>query len=112
MPQESEFQMPTIIEGLRILRSVPIPGHRFLSVNLGKVPLNSAIAAATALGFMGELVQMPTPSGIQVHLLLWEGAIEDTPTDLEDKFDQLSEQIDPDAIRYATGRWTHQEHAC
>lgn len=98
-----------IVEGLRTLRSRPYPGRRFLSVNLGKVSWMDATTAAISLGFQPELVQMPLASGLQIHLLLWEGAIADTPQDLEDKFDQLAEQLDSNAIRYATGAWTYAD---
>ena len=83
----------------------PEGDSNFLSINLGVIPFRDAMAAATSLGFQPELVQMPVlnPSGVQIHLLLWQGAIADTPDDLEEKFDALAELIDDQAIRYATG---------
>lgn len=49
---------------------------------------------------------MPCLTHTQIHALLWHGLIEETPPDLEAKYDELATRINPDAIRYATGRWT------
>lgn len=96
------------IEGIRTLSYIPVQGQRFLSVNLALVDLKEIGALATDLGFKLELVQIPSKSGIQVHALLWEGAMTETPTDLDDRVDTLADRVNPDAIRYAAGGWTHR----
>ncbi|MBW4602601.1 MAG: hypothetical protein KME29_24295 [Calothrix sp. FI2-JRJ7] len=53
-----------------------------------------------------QIVQIPCLTHTQIHALLWHGLIEDTPSDIEAKYDELATRINPDAIRYATGRWT------
>lgn len=83
-------------------------GQRFLSVNLALVDLTEITDLAKELGFKPELVQIPSRSGTQVHALLWQGTIADTPADMDDRVDVLADRINPDAIRYATGAWIHQ----
>jgi hypothetical protein len=96
------------IEGIRTLSYIPAQGRRFLSVNLALVDLKEVSTLATEMDFKLELVQIPSKSGVQVHALLWEGAIGDTPSDLDDRVDTLADRINPDAIRYAAGGWTHR----
>ena len=95
------------IEGIKLLAPVPQQGYRFLSVNLALVDLSVLSEIARVLGFKPELVQIHYRSGTQVHALLWHGEIEETPVDMDEKVDQLAEQVNTDAIRYATGGWTH-----
>lgn len=94
------------VQGIRSFNPIPAQGRRFLSLDISKADLFAVVSICRQLGFTLSMVQMQTRSGIQVHALLWEGAIEDTPDDMDTKIDELSEAIDPDAIRYATGAWT------
>lgn len=98
----------TIIEGIKTLFPIPEQGQRFLSVNLALVDLADLSDAAKALGFKPELVQIPYRSGIQVHALLWQGTIADTPPNMDERVDSLADLINPDAICYAAGTWTRQ----
>jgi hypothetical protein len=98
---------PTLISpvnGLKTFRGIPEPGMRFLSVNVAMVDIAELMDIAKRLGFKPELVQMPMKDHVQIHALLWHGPIDQAPADLEDKFDELSELIDPRAIRYASGQ--------
>jgi hypothetical protein len=36
--------------------------------------------------------------------MLWQGPTKDAPTDLETKYDELVERINPEAVRYALGK--------
>lgn len=94
------------IEGIRTLSYIPRQGWQFLSVNLALVPLIEMSELAKQLGFKLELVQIPARSGVQIHALLWEGAIADAPSDLEQRIDALADLINTDAIRSARGAWT------
>jgi hypothetical protein len=97
------------IEEVRTLSYIPVKGQRFLSVNLAMVDLVEIGNIAKDLGFKMELVKIPSRSGTQIHALLWEGAISDTPADMDNLVDTLAERIEnPDAIRYAAGAWTHK----
>jgi hypothetical protein len=90
---------------LRTLSFVPKKGHRTFSVNLKMVDVGELWQIAKDMGFQPELIHLryadETP---QVHALLWEGALGDQPSDLEDHYDALAEMIDPDAIYFAAGR--------
>jgi hypothetical protein len=92
------------ITGIRTFRGIPEKGMRFLSVNLAMVDVAELMDIAKKLGFKPELVQMPMKDHTQIHALLWHGSIAQTPADLEDRFDELSELIDSRAIRYASGQ--------
>lgn len=94
------------IEGIRTLSYIPKQGQQFLSANLALVELAEISDIAKELGFKRELVQIPSRSGIQIHALLWEGAIVDAPKDMNDRIDALADRINPDAIRSARGVWT------
>jgi hypothetical protein len=98
--------LKSTIEGIKTLRGIPEQGKRFLSVNLALVDITELMDIAKELKFQPELVQIPCLTHTQIHALLWDGLIEDTPSDLEAKYDELATRINPDAIRYATGRWT------
>jgi hypothetical protein len=84
---------------------VPKKGHRIFSVNLNMVDVGELWQIAKEMGFQPELIHLryadETP---QVHALLWEGALTDQPSDLDDRYDALGEMIDPDAIYFAAGR--------
>jgi hypothetical protein len=90
---------------LENLSFVPKKGHRIFSVNLKMVDVGEFWQIAKEMGFQPELIHLrygdETP---QVHALLWEGALTDQPSDLEDQYDVLGETIDPDAIYFAAGR--------
>jgi hypothetical protein len=94
------------LESVKILPYIPARGQRFLSVNLALVDLVEITEFAREMGLKPELVQMPAKSGIQIHALLWQGAIADTPTEMNTWVDALADRVNPDAIRYATGAWT------
>lgn len=96
------------IEGVRTLSYIPARGRRFLSVNLALVDLAEMGNITKELGFKLELVQIASRSGVQIHALLWEGEIAETPLDMDERIDTLADRINTDAIRYATGAWTHQ----
>jgi hypothetical protein len=98
--------MPITLERtVRNLSFVPKKGHRIFSVNLKMVDVGELWQIAKEMGFQPELIHLryadETP---QVHALLWEGALIDQPSNLEDQYDQLGETIDPDAIYFAAGR--------
>ena len=95
------------LESIKTFPYRPVQGRRFLSVNLALVDLTEITEFAKELGFKPELVKIQGKSGTQVHALLWEGAISDTPADMDKKLDYLADRINTDAIRYATGAWTH-----
>jgi hypothetical protein len=92
------------IAGIKTFRNIPEQGMRFLSVNLALVDVAELMEIAKGLGFKPELVQMPMKDHVQIHALLWHGPIDQTPIDLEDKFDELSDRIASRAIRYASGQ--------
>ncbi|MBW4523415.1 MAG: hypothetical protein KME16_27565 [Scytolyngbya sp. HA4215-MV1] len=96
------------IEGIKTFRAIPEPGKRFLSVNLALVDLSELSEIAKELELKPELVQMQSKSGVQIHALLWHGAISDTPADMDERVDVLADRINTEAIRYATGGWTHK----
>jgi hypothetical protein len=91
------------IEGIKVFRSIPRKGMRYLSVNLAGIDVAELMAMAAAMGFKPEVVQVPVKSGTQVHALLWEGAIADTPSDMDDKFDALWDKYEM-AVMYAAGQ--------
>jgi hypothetical protein len=92
------------IAGIKMFHSIPAQGMRFLSVNLALVDVAELMDLAKGFGFKPELVQMPMKDHVQIHALLWHGPIAQTPIDLEDKFDELSDRVNPRAIRYASGQ--------
>ncbi|MBW4692246.1 MAG: hypothetical protein KME27_10815 [Lyngbya sp. HA4199-MV5] len=96
------------LESVKTFAYIPARGQRFLSVNLALVDLSQLSDIAKALGFKPELVQMQGKSGTQVHALLWQGSIEDTPADLDARVEVLADQVNTEAIRYATGAWTNR----
>jgi len=98
---------PTI-EGLRFLSTIPAKGKRFLSINLAMVDLATMADIAKEFGFKPKVVQIRWMGELQIHALLWEGAIADTPDHLENTWSTLTERLNPDAIRYCAGAWTHE----
>jgi hypothetical protein len=91
------------IQGIKVFRSIPKKGMRYLSVNLAGIDVAELMAMAATMGFKPEVVQVPVKSGIQIHALLWEGAIADTPSDMDDKFDELWDKYEM-AVMYAAGQ--------
>ena len=98
--------MNTTAESIRTLRLIPPKGTRILSINLALVNHDEAWSIAKRLGFAPEVVQLSRHPITEIHLLLWQGKIEDIPADLENKVDALADQINTDAIWYAAGAWT------
>jgi hypothetical protein len=96
------------LEHIKTFPYRPAKGRRFLSVNLALVDLTELTEIAAHLGFKPALIQIQGRSGTQVHALLWEGEIADTPSDMDEKVDYLADRINTDAIRYSTGAWTHK----
>ncbi len=95
----------SISREIRTIALIPRQGQRIFSVNLAMVDVGEFWRVAERLGFCPELVNLRySANQQQVHALLWEGAIADTPADLEAKFDDLAEQINADAIYYAAGQ--------
>lgn len=89
----------------RILPFIPAPGQCLLSINLSMVDAGILWPLAQALGFRPEVVQLRrADGGTEVHALLWQGAIADTPPGFEDKVDALASELNPDAIHSARGR--------
>jgi hypothetical protein len=92
----------------RVTRSVqfiPAPGQCLLSINLAMVDAGELWPLVKGLGFRPEVVQVQKPGGgTEVHALLWQGAIADTPLDFEAKVDALAGDLNPDAIHSARGR--------
>lgn len=93
------------IQGIRTLSAIPKQGQRHLSVNLAIVPLPDALEVAKDLDFTPQLVLVRYRSGIsEIHALLWEGAIEETPEKWDEIIDQLADRVNPDGIRHCWGR--------
>ena len=98
--------MTTTLEGIKTIPFIPSKGTRILSINLALVNHAEVIRLAVELGFKPEIIQVARRRSTELHALLWQGAIEDTPSDMDEKVDALADQINTDAIRYAAGAWT------
>ncbi len=92
------------IVGLRVLKSIPEQGMCYLSVNLTLADSAEVFSIAQQLEFQPELIQMPMKNHTQIHALLWSGPIDQVPPDLDDRFDRLTDVINPAAVRYALGQ--------
>jgi hypothetical protein len=91
----------------RTLSTIPARGQRFLSINLGLADVEEVWTVAKALGFKPELVKLfYCPNVIEVHALLWQGAIADTPANLDEQFDELCDRFPSEAVWYPAGAWT------
>ena len=87
---------------VRTVKFIPKLGEQIFSVNLAMVDLSELTAIGHRLGFKPEVVQVEYRSGAtEIHAMLWQGSIDEAPCDLEAKYDELSELINPDAIRFA-----------
>jgi hypothetical protein len=86
---------------MRTIPIIPEKETRCLSLNLALVPLQQAIALAERLNFDPELVRIVYKEHTEYHLLLWQGAIGDTPSDLDDRIDAIADEVAPRAIRHA-----------
>jgi hypothetical protein len=100
----------TIVKDLRTIRNIPRPGEHQLSINLGLANTETVLRFARENGLGFELVQIQTRDGIEIHaLLLAEEGVESLPfgsegSEISDKLDELSSQINPDAIRHVYGK--------
>ncbi|HEY9909297.1 MAG TPA: hypothetical protein V6D18_17040, partial [Thermosynechococcaceae cyanobacterium] len=82
-------------------------GQRFLSINLGLADVEEVWAVSKALGFKPELIKLSyRPNVIEVHALLWQGAIADTPANLDEQFDELCDRFPSEAVWYPAGAWS------
>jgi hypothetical protein len=88
------------IEAISTIPVIPVRGQRYLSVNVGVVPLSSVVKAASELGFTTNLVRISYRLGTELHVLLWQGSIADTPSDLDERIDRLADIVDPSTIRH------------
>jgi hypothetical protein len=99
----------TTIEGIKTIPALPSKGEQYLSVNLALVGLPDVVQVATELGFTSELVQIVYPvGGSEIHALLWEGMMNDAPTDMNVRIDTLADRLNTAAIRSVRGSWTQQ----
>jgi hypothetical protein len=90
---------------VRTVQFIPTSGECIFSVNLAMVDAGGLWSIAKELGLNPEIVQVAYRSGdTEIHAMLWQGPTEDAPADLETKYDELVERINPDAIRYALGK--------
>ena len=94
------------LEDIKTITTIPEPGMRYLSVNVGSVDVGEVWQIARSKGFTPELVQIRFQTGTEIHGLLWSGPIDETPAQIEDTLDALADRIENDAIRYASGAWT------
>jgi hypothetical protein len=93
-----------IAKEIRTIDLVPKKGQRVLSVNLAGLDVGEVWQVAKAMGFVPELVHLRfSATAVQTHALLWEGAIVDTPSDMDDKFDELWDKYEM-AVMYAAGQ--------
>lgn len=88
------------LKGIRAISPFPASDRVLLSVNLARVDLAEFMQAIAPLNFTPQLVQMSFQSGIQIHALLWEGAISEVPPDLSSRYEALASRLDWWAIRY------------
>jgi hypothetical protein len=90
---------------VKTVQFIPNPGERIFSVNLAMVDAGDLWPIAKELGLNPEIVQVAYRSGdTEIHAMLWQGPAKDAPADLETKYDELVERINPDAVRYALGK--------
>ncbi len=90
---------------IKTIPGKPKQGMGYLSINLAIVERDRAFALAAEMGFQAEAVKLVYPSGhSESHVLLWSGPIDETPADLEEKFFQLADLVEGQAIRYALGQ--------
>ncbi len=91
---------------IKTISALPAKGKRFLSVNLSMVDVGDLWQVARGMGLSPELVQLSFSADLtEIHALLWQGTIEETPANLEQIFDDLCEQFPADAIWYPAGAW-------
>lgn len=92
--------MTATIETIATLPVIPEKGKRYLSVNVGDVPLADVVRAAGELGFTTDLVKIPYQFGTEMHVLLWHGEVSETPADMDERVARLADLINSDAIRH------------
>jgi len=91
---------------IRTLSAIPAKGQRLLSINLALADVGEVWIVAQELGLRPELVHLAHRSGIaEVHALLWQGAISDTPNNLDEQFDELCDRFPSGAVWYPSGAW-------
>jgi hypothetical protein len=92
-----------IAREIRTIDLVPQKGRRVLSVNLAGIDVGEVWQVAKAMGLTPELIHLRfSATAVQTHALLWEGAIADTPSGMDDKLDELWDKYG-DVVYYATG---------
>ncbi len=97
------------IQGIRTVSGIPPACQRHLSVYLAIVSLTDALEVAKDLGFVPQLVLIAYRNApAEIHALLWEGAVDETPANWDETIDQLADQINPQAIRCC---WSRTEAA-
>ncbi|MFM2431740.1 MAG: hypothetical protein RLZZ511_2953 [Cyanobacteriota bacterium] len=94
----------TIAREVRTIHFIPRNGQRLLSVNLAGLDVGEVWQVAKTMGFTPELIHLRfSATAVQSHALLWEGAITQTPADIDDKLDELWDKFG-DAVTYSTGQ--------
>lgn len=83
--------MVASLEGIRSIPYIPVKGTRILSINLALVDHAEVISVVSRLGFKPEIIQVARRKKTELHALLWQGVIENTPHDLEEKVDALAD---------------------
>jgi hypothetical protein len=96
--------MTPTIEGIKTFRGIPRQGMAYLSVNLAMVNPAELMEIARRMGFDPEIVQVPLKNHTELWALLWHGAIADEPADLEAKWEELCDRVDPDATHLSRGQ--------
>jgi|GEM_PF-3425084 len=96
------------VKGLRTVRYIPKSGEHQLSINLGLADASTVFEFAKQIGVQPEIVQIPSKSGIEIHALLICESLDTSPLSegikLSNQLDELTERINPDAIRHVYGR--------
>ncbi len=92
-----------IAREIRTVDLVPQKGRRVVSVNLAGLDVGEVWQMAKAMGFTPDLIHRRfSATMVQTHTLRWEGVIGDTPSDMDDKLDELWDKCG-NLVYYATG---------
>ena len=102
----------TTIPNVKQLPRIPKQGEIYLSINLAMADPGQVWQLAKQLGFIPELVYLPTTVGIEIHaLLLYEKSQLSSLVDANEydaRLESLLEAgINLDAIRFVYGRGHH-----
>jgi len=96
------------VKGLRTVRYIPKSGEHQLSINLGLADASTVFEFAKQIGVKPDIVQIPSKSVIEIHALLICESLDTSPLSegikLSNQLDELTERINPDAIRHVYGR--------